>query len=88
MLAYQVKLHRDAERALPTLPAHIQAAALEFIEQVLPSTPLIPIPHKTKKLRGRLAGIIQYDLPGGYRLWYRVDEATHTVYVDYIGPHP
>jgi hypothetical protein len=31
---------------------------------------------------------MQYDLPGGYRLWYRVDQEAHIVSVIYIGPHP
>lgn len=88
MPTYQVKLHRDAEKALPTLPEHIRTAARECIEQVLPSRPLARIPGKTKQLKGRLAGILQYDLPSGYRLWYRVDQATRTVDVIYIGPHP
>jgi addiction module RelE/StbE family toxin len=85
---YQVTLHRDAEKALRTLPAHIRDAARECIEQLLPSTPLARIPDKTKQLKGRLAGILQYDLPSGYRLWYQVDQTTRTVYVKDIGPHP
>ena len=88
MPTYQVILHRDAAKALPTLPAHIRDAVRECVEQVLQSKPLERIPQKTKKLKGRLAGLIQYDLPSGYRLWYRVDQSTQMVYVDYIGPHP
>jgi mRNA-degrading endonuclease RelE of RelBE toxin-antitoxin system len=49
---------------------------------------LTRIPGKTKQLKGRLAGRLQYDLPSGYRLWYRVDQATRTVTVLYIGSHP
>ena len=88
MPAYQVILYRDAARALPTLPVHIRDAVRECVEQVLQSKPLERIPQKTKKLKGRLAGLIQYDLPSGYRLWYRVDQSTQMVYVEYIGPHP
>lgn len=88
MPTYQVTLHREAAKALPTLPAHIRDAARECIEQVLHVSPLTRIPGKTKQLKGRLAGILQYDLPSGYRLWYRVDQATQTVFVLYIGPHP
>jgi mRNA-degrading endonuclease RelE of RelBE toxin-antitoxin system len=83
-----VILHRDAAKALPTLPASIRDAARKCIKQVLQVKPLARIPGETKQLKGRLAGILQYDLPGGYRLWYRMDQSTHTVYVDYIGPHP
>ena len=88
MPTYQVILHRDAAKALPTVPAHIRDAVREYVEQILQSKPLERIPQKTKKLKGRLAGLIQYDLPSDYRLRYRVDQSTQTVYVDYIGPHP
>ena len=83
MPTYQVILHRDAAKALPTLPGHIRDAVRECIEQVLQSRPLECISQKTKKLKGRLAGLIQYDLPSGYRLWYRVDQSTQIV--DIIG---
>jgi mRNA-degrading endonuclease RelE of RelBE toxin-antitoxin system len=85
---YQVKLHRDAEKALPILPQHIHDAARVCIEQILPHRPLERVPGKTKQLKGRLRGIMQYDLPSGYRLWYQVDQTSRTVYVIYIGPHP
>ena len=68
MPTYQVILHRDAAKALPTLPAHIRDAVRACIEQVLQSRPLERMPQKTKKLKGRLTGLIQYDLPSGYRL--------------------
>jgi mRNA-degrading endonuclease RelE of RelBE toxin-antitoxin system len=70
------------------MPAHIRTAAMTYIEEGLQSSPLARIPGKTKQLKGRLAGVFQYDLPSGYRLWYRVDQETRTVTVLYIGPHP
>jgi mRNA-degrading endonuclease RelE of RelBE toxin-antitoxin system len=85
---YQVQLHRDAGKALLTLPEHIRNAVRECIEQVLQVKPLARVPGKSKQLKGRLAGILQYDLPSGYRLWYRVDQSTQTVLIIYIGPHP
>ena len=88
MPTYQVKLHRDAAKALLAPPVHIRNAARECIEQILPNSPLTRIPGKTKQLKGRLAGIMQYDLPSGYRLWYRVDQEAQTVYIIYIGQHP
>jgi mRNA-degrading endonuclease RelE of RelBE toxin-antitoxin system len=81
---YQVKLHRDANKALPTLPAHIRNAAHECIEDILPYSSLTRIPGKTKQRKGRLAGIMQYDLPSGYRPWCQVDQETHIVYVIYL----
>ena len=41
-----------------------------------------------KQLKGTLSGVWQYDLPSGYRLWYRVDSDAQMVSVIYIGPHP
>jgi hypothetical protein len=32
--------------------------------------------------------MVQYDLPDGFRIRYRVIDAPAIVYVDYIGPHP
>ena len=43
---------------------------------------------KLKKLKGKLKGILQYDLTDSYRVHYRVDSHEHIVYVEYIGPHP
>jgi mRNA-degrading endonuclease RelE of RelBE toxin-antitoxin system len=43
---------------------------------------------KMKKLKGKHANLYQYDLPGGFRMWYSVDQATRTVQIEYIGPHP
>ena len=88
MPTYHVTLHRDAARALPTMPAHIREAAITYIEEVLHHSPLTRIPGKTKQLKGRLAGLLQYDLPSGYRLWYRVDQATRTVMSSISAPIP
>jgi mRNA-degrading endonuclease RelE of RelBE toxin-antitoxin system len=41
-----------------------------------------------KRLKGRLSGTWQYDLPSGYRLWYQVDDDARLVRVIYLGPHP
>ena len=85
---YQVRLRKDAEKALQTLPEHITDQAREFIGDHLRHHPTRYIPGKLKRLKGRLSDTWQYDLPSGYRLWYRVDEDTRLVSVDYIGPHP
>jgi hypothetical protein len=52
----------------------------------LASEPLARVPGKTKKLRGRLEGILQYDLPDGNRAHYYVDGAD--VFLIYVGRHP
>ena len=43
---------------------------------------------KLKKLKGKLQGILQYDLTDRYRVHYRVDTIERIVYVEYIGQHP
>jgi mRNA-degrading endonuclease RelE of RelBE toxin-antitoxin system len=43
---------------------------------------------KLKKLKGRLKGILQYDITDRDRIWYEVDSDAMVVYVRYIGPHP
>lgn len=85
---YRVILKRDARNALHRIPRHIAQQAQAFIDDHLRHHPTQGIPAKLKRLNGRLADIWQYDLPSGYRLRYRVDEATQTVSVVYIGPHP
>jgi mRNA-degrading endonuclease RelE of RelBE toxin-antitoxin system len=87
-MPYQVVLHREAAKALPTLPRHVQDAAYECLEQILPVRPLMRISGKLKQLHGRLAGVYQYALPAGYRLRYRVEEQAQRVIVLYVGPHP
>ena len=43
---------------------------------------------KLKKLKGELAGILQYDITGEARVWYIVDKRSRTVRIRYIGHHP
>jgi mRNA-degrading endonuclease RelE of RelBE toxin-antitoxin system len=43
---------------------------------------------KLKKLKGKLEGILQYDLTNRHRVHYRVDVSERIVYVEYIGLHP
>lgn len=88
MPAYSVKLSRKAEKGLSKLPPALRIKATEFIDNFLASTPFRPVPGKTKKLRGKLKGVFQYDLSDAYRIWWRVDKAERIVYVTYVGPHP
>jgi hypothetical protein len=46
---YQVRLHREAEKALPALPTHIRNAAYECLEQILPNRPLERIPAEPRE---------------------------------------
>ena len=40
---------------------------------------------KLKKLKGKLKGILQYDLTDRYRVHYQVDTIERIVCVEYIG---
>ncbi len=85
---YSVRLHKRAQKGLKKLSPARREKARQFINAHLRFTPLLPIPGKTKLLAGPLAGIYQYDLSRGDRIWWRVDSEKHVVYVLYIGPHP
>jgi Txe/YoeB family toxin of Txe-Axe toxin-antitoxin module len=62
------------------------AECIEFLE----TTPLDRLQSrgKLKKLKGRLSGILQYDLSYSERIWYKVDTGDNTVNIEYIGSHP
>ena len=87
---YTVRVHKKAQKGLLALTGNRRREAERLLNEFLPETPLLRVPGKTKKLRGEYErfGYLQYDLPDGCRLQYRVDEREKVVYVDYIGPHP
>ena len=87
---YAVRISKKARKGLDSLVGNRKADAEEFLNQVAPFTPKTRIAGKTKKLRGAYArkGLLQYDLPDGYRIQYWVLDEPPTVFVDYIGPHP
>jgi mRNA-degrading endonuclease YafQ of YafQ-DinJ toxin-antitoxin module len=62
------------------------AACTEFLE----TSPLdrLQSRNKLKKLKGKLSGILQYDLTFSERIWYKVDASDNTVNIEYIGSHP
>lgn len=66
-----VILKRDAAKALTTIPRHIAQQAQGFTDRHLRHHPTQRIPTKLKQLKGALSGVWQYDLPSGYRLWFR-----------------
>ena len=43
---------------------------------------------RLKKLKGDLAGILQYDITDEARVWYVVDRPGRTVRIKYVGHHP
>ncbi len=83
-----ILMTKRAEKGLRSFPRASQKKVQQIIDEYLAQTPLKSIPGKTKRLRGRLANFIQYDISYKERLRYEVDREHMTVYVDYIGPHP
>lgn len=67
MMSYVVKLKRSAEKELDRLPSKTH----DRIVKVLLSLKEDPIPHGTKKLRGRDGYRIRV---GDYRILYTIDE--------------
>lgn len=87
---YTVKLSKKARKGLSALAGNRLAEAERFLNEIAPFTPKARVAGKTKKLRGAYEsrGVLQYDLPDGHRIHYRVIDDPPTVLVDYIGPHP
>lgn len=88
MPTYRLLIHRRAQKGLAALPKGLQGKVRGFIQEQVEVNPSQRIPGKTKKLKGRLRGVLQHSQARAYRMHYRVDEETKTVFADYIGPHP
>jgi mRNA-degrading endonuclease RelE of RelBE toxin-antitoxin system len=43
---------------------------------------------KLKKMKGRLKGVLQYDITVSHRVRYEVDSSEKVVLIRYIGSHP
>ena len=64
-----------------------QAGAAETLH-FLRNTPELRIPGKGKKLKGKLRGLLQYNVNYSDRVQYWVDKERGIVWVEYAGPHP
>jgi mRNA interferase RelE/StbE len=77
---WEVKVHAPAQRAIAEqLPIGIAAAALEFIQHVLPTNPY----RVGGELSGRYAGQHSAHL-GEYRIIYQVDAEKRLIHVKSI----
>ena len=67
---YAVKISKRARKGLSALTGNRRTEAERFLDQIAPLTPKTRVPGKTKKLRGRYEreGVLQYDLPDGFRI--------------------
>ena len=85
---YEIVLkRRKAKRGWQRLKNEFPAQ-IETCEEYLKTTPEKRIPGKVKMLRGRLLGLLQYDLTDSHRIRYWVSKNPNRVYILYAGPHP
>ncbi len=88
---YVVDLDEDSWRTFQrTAPPAVVRAAQQVLAEFLTQHPedRAAAGGRLKKLKGRVSGLLQYDLPAFYRLIYRVDQQQQRVTVEYIGKHP
>jgi mRNA-degrading endonuclease RelE of RelBE toxin-antitoxin system len=90
MTGYEIRLRNNAALKNWRLLSEELPEQMERLKQFLQENPenRLLSKGKLKKLKGKLKGILQYDLTDSYRVHYRVATAGHIVYVEYIGPHP
>jgi len=84
---YEVRLRRKARKGWDDICARDPQGANETL-QFLRATPERRVPGKVKKLRGKLEGLLQYDVNYSDRIRYWVDKESNTVWVEYAGHHP
>ncbi len=84
---YEVRLRRSAEKGWREVCARDPQGAAETL-RFLQETPEQRVPGKVKKLKGKLAGLLQYDVNYSDRVQYWVDRQTGIVWVEYAGSHP
>lgn len=84
---YQVLLRKRARKGWAEVCARDPLGASEVL-CFLQTTPERRVPGKVKKLRGKLQGLLQYDVNYSDRVRYWVDRENRIVWVEYAGPHP
>ena len=86
--AYTLEVEERAWQALSCLPESAQDKVFALWRDHLSHTPTQRIPGKLKQLRGDYRDYYQFEITKSQRMIYSVDEASKTVYVEYIGKHP
>jgi len=84
---YEVVLRRSAKKGWQDICTRDPNGAAETLH-FLRNTPELRIPGKVKKLRGKLRGLLQYNVNYSDRVQYWVDKERGIVWVEYAGPHP
>lgn len=84
---YEVRLRKSAQKGWREICVRDPQGAVETL-RFLQSTPEQRVPGKVKKLKGRLRGLLQYDVNYSDRVQYWVDKESGVVWVEYAGAHP
>ncbi|MCX6031121.1 MAG: hypothetical protein NT169_17715 [Chloroflexi bacterium] len=84
---YDVRLRKQAAKGWSVVCARDPQGATEAL-RFLQTTPERRVPGKVKKLKGKLQGLLQYDVNYSDRIQYWVDRESQIVWVEYAGPHP
>jgi len=84
---YEVRLRRSARKGWRDVCARDPRGAARTL-QFLQTTPEQRVPGKVKKLKGKLKGLLQYEVNHSDRVRYWVDKENHVVWVEYAGSHP
>jgi mRNA-degrading endonuclease RelE of RelBE toxin-antitoxin system len=84
---YEVRLRKGAREGWHDICARDPHGATETL-RFLRTTPERRVPGKVKKLRGKLQGLLQYDVNYSDRVQYWVDTENHIVWVEFAGSHP
>ena len=84
---HEVRLRKRARKGWQDICVRDPQGAAEAL-RFLRTTPERRVPGKVKKLKGKLKGLLQYDVNYSDRVWYWVDRGRNVVWVEYAGPHP
>lgn len=88
MDGYEIVLEkRNARKGWQRLKIEFPAQ-MTRCEEFLKTTPEMRIAGKVKVLRGRLQGLLQYDLTESHRIRYWVQKNPNKVFIEYSGSHP
>ena len=83
---YEIQLRKKTRKGWQNICARDPQGALEAL-RFLHTTPDRRVPGKVKKLKGKLMGLLQYDVNYRDRIQYWIDKESNVVWVEYAGPH-
>ena len=90
MKKYQIKFKNSSVEGSWYSLASDMPEPMERCKQFLQENPedRLKSGGKLKKLKGKLSGVLQYDITGKARIQYWVDRVQRIVYAEYVGYHP